>query len=280
MSRQPGGAQRAQVWTFEDGRIRARRDTVAVEEPLEIRLRAGGEQRRLGVTMRTPGNDFELTAGTLFDAGVVQSRHEIITMRYCVDAETDGEQLYNVINVDLRANRLPDLSAVERHFAPTSACGVCGRAGLESLRARGCTPVPSGEPVDAGMLCALPERINGAQGIFAATGGLHAAALFDRSGELLTLREDIGRHNAVDKLIGWAMLDGMLPLRDRILLVSGRAGYEIVQKAVVAGIPIVCAVSAPSSLAVQLARAFGITLVGFLRGARFNVYSAVERIKE
>ena len=255
-----------------------RRDELTTEEPLEIRLSAGGDVRSLAVTMRTPGNDFELAAGFLFAEGVVRERAEIARIEYCVDPLLRVEQRYNVVTVELRARELPDLAAFGRNTITSSACGVCGRAALDGLTDRGLAPLPPGPVVTAALLRALPETLRANQRQFARTGGLHAAALFDRDGRLVALREDVGRHNATDKLVGWAFLEGKVPLAEGVLLVSGRAGYEIAQKAVAAGIPILCAVSAPSSLAVDLAREFGLTLVGFLRGERFNVYSGIERI--
>ncbi len=246
---------------------------------MEIRLQAGGQTRTVAVTMRTPGNDFELAAGFLFGEGVVTSREEIQGITYCLDPEVDADQQYNIVNVALRDERLPDLKSLERHFYTTSACGVCGKASLEALRLRGCPVIPPGPEVDPGVLVGMPAKLGEAQGIFQATGGLHAAALFDAQGIPVALREDVGRHNAMDKLIGWALLEGRLPLHDHILMVSGRASFELLQKCLAAGAPIFCAVSAPSSLAVDLAREFGITLVGFLRGERFNVYSGQERIR-
>jgi len=272
------GAQRIEVWTFSDGALRSRRDELAVEEPLEFRVRAGGVQRSLAITMRTPGHDFELAAGFLLSEGLIAGRQDIARIAYCVDPQIDGEQRYNIVQVVLQGEELPDLTTFTRHFTVGSACGVCGRAGLETLRGRGCTALAPGPVIHPEVITALPQRLYAVQGLFSRTGGLHAAALFDPVGELLVSREDIGRHNALDKLIGWALLEGRLPLASGVLLVSGRASYEIVQKALVAGIPIVCAVSAPSSLAVHLAREFGMTLVGFVRGARFNVYAGVERI--
>jgi len=272
------GAQRIEVWTFSDGALRSRRDELAVEEPLEFRVRAGGVQRSLAITMRTPGHDFELAAGFLLSEGLIAGRQDIARIAYCVDPQIDGEQRYNIVQVVLQGEELPDLTIFTRHFTVGSACGVCGRAGLETLRGRGCTALAPGPVIHPEVITALPQRLYAVQGLFSRTGGLHAAALFDPVGELLVSREDIGRHNALDKLIGWALLEGRLPLASGVLLVSGRASYEIVQKALVAGIPIVCAVSAPSSLAVHLAREFGMTLVGFVRGARFNVYAGVGRI--
>jgi FdhD protein len=281
MSPRPGTKIRTRIWTYEHGALRQQRDTLATEEPLEIRLMAGGEQRSVAVTMRTPGADFELVAGFLFAEGVVRTREEMVGMTYCVGSEQ--EQRYNTINVELRAASLPDLAPLERHYSAGSACGVCGKTSLEALQLRDHTPPPPGPHVPAEALLRLPEALRREQGVFASTGGLHAAALFDVTTDppaprLLALREDVGRHNALDKLIGWALLDGRLPLQSNLVLVSGRASYEIMQKCLAAGVPLVCAISAPSSLAVDLARAFGITLVGFLRGERFNVYAGQQRI--
>jgi FdhD protein len=257
---------------------RRQRDTLATEEPLEIRLLAGDARRTVAVTMRTPGADFELAAGFLYGEGVIASRDEIETIRYCVDAELDAAQQYNIVNVALRRETLPELGALDRHFYTSSACGVCGKASLEALRLRAVPEAAPGPQVPTDVLFGLPQTLRAGQGLFDATGGLHAAGLFDPAGRLLALREDVGRHNAVDKLIGWALLGGRIPLHDQILLVSGRASFEIVQKCLAAGVPILSAVSAPSNLAVDLARAFGVTLVGFLRGERCNIYAGGERI--
>jgi FdhD protein len=274
-----GSSTEVRITAVDGGQARPRFDRVATEEPLEIRLRAGGATRTVAITMRTPGNDFELAAGFLFSEGVVSSRDAISGMSFCIDRDVDEEQRYNIVNVDLAAASLPELGALERHFITSSACGVCGKASLEALRLRGVAPVPSGAFVDAATLALLPERLRAAQGVFEKTGGLHAAALFDTGGRLVTLREDVGRHNALDKLIGWALLNARLPFAEGIVMVSGRTSYEIVQKALVARAPIVCAVSAPSSLAVDVARSFAMTLVGFLRGSQFNVYSGGERVR-
>ncbi len=253
-------------------------DFVATEEPMEIRLMVGSERRTLAVTMRTPGNDFELAAGFLFAEGLVSDRHEIVRIAYCQDPGLDPEQQYNVVTVVLRHQRLPDLRLVERRFTTTSACGVCGKASLEALRLRACGPVVSGPQLDPAVLRTLAGRMRKSQTLFEVTGGLHAAALFDPAGRLVAVREDVGRHNAMDKLVGWALLEGRLPLCEGVVVVTGRASFELVQKAVLAGVPVFCAVSAPSSLAVEVARAFGMTLVGFLSEERFNVYSGGERI--
>ena len=256
-----------------DGRRRTA-DALATEEPLEIRVDSPGlEQRRVAVTMRTPGHDFELAAGFLFTEGIVSAQNDVRTVRYC-DVPRE-EQQYNVVTVDLRRPYDPEL--LQRNFYTTSSCGVCGKASLDSISVR-CAPVAEGPEVAESVVVALPDRLREAQRVFDRTGGLHAAGLFDPAGTLLELREDVGRHNAVDKLVGRALLAGELPLSERALMVSGRLSFEIVQKAAVAGIPIVCAVSAPSSLAVDAGRRFGMTLIGFLRGSRFNIYTNAERI--
>lgn len=275
----PASKTRAQVWRVASGGWSKRDDLLATEEPMEIRLLARDERKTLAVTMRTPGNDFELAAGFLFAEGVVPGRHGIARIVYCRDPDLTEEERYNVVHVELAAEKLPDLKPLERSFFTTSACGVCGRAGLEALEHRNLTPLPPGPEVSQETLAVLPAELRTRQGVFQATGGLHAAALYDTDGKLLALREDVGRHNALDKLIGWAVLEGLLPWRERIVLVSGRASYEILQKCVAAGAPILCAISAPSSLALDLARAFNVTLVGFLRDDRFNVYHGRERIQ-
>jgi FdhD protein len=278
MASRVGKRVRNRITIVEDGRARSRLDYLAAEEPMEMRLAAGGVHKTVAVTMRTPGSDFELAAGFLYAEGVIAERALIRRIAYCVDPTVDAEQRYNIVTVDLHSAELPDLATLERHFFTSSACGVCGRASLEALENRGCAPMPPGPTVDASLLYTLPERLSERQAIFQSTGGLHAAALFRSNGDLLCLREDVGRHNAVDKVVGWALLNGELPLHDCLLLVSGRASYEILQKSTVAGIPIVCAVSAPSHLAVSVAQQFGVTLVAFLRGERFNIYTGEERI--
>ena len=272
----PGSKTKATVWVVENGKVRSRSDQLATEEPLEIRLVS--PQKTVAVTMRTPGADFELTAGFLYSEGVVSRREDIDRISYCVDPDVDGEQRYNIVNVKLKEGLSPDLQPLERHFFTTSACGVCGKASLEALRLRGCPVILEGPQVPAEVIYSLPEQLRAAQRVFSTTGGLHAAALFDTQGQLLSVREDVGRHNALDKLVGSAVLSDQLPLNNHIVMVSGRSSFEILQKCLTAGVPIVCAVSAPSSLAVALAREFGITLVGFLRGERFNVYAGRERL--
>jgi FdhD protein len=271
---------RVRVHVLDDGSPAAERtDHVATEEPMETRLVADGVSRTIAVTMRTPGADFELAAGFLYGEGVVASGAEVARITYCVDPEVDADQRYNIVNLELRRGASPDLRGLDRHFYTSSACGVCGKASLDALQLRSPAGIPAGAPaVQASVIRELPDRLRAGQGLFDSTGGLHAAGLFSVSGELLALREDVGRHNAVDKVVGWGLLNGRLPFSEGILVVSGRTSYEILQKAVTAGVPVVCAISAPSSLAVDVARAFGVTLVGFLRGGRFNVYSGEERI--
>ena len=271
-----GSKTKASVWVVENGKMRPRQDQLTTEEPLEIRLVS--PRRTVAVTMRTPGADFELAAGFLYAEGVISCKQDIQRLSYCVDESVDGEQRYNIVNVELRSGLIPDLQPLERHFYTTSACGVCGKASLAALRLRGC-PVISPEPtVKPEIIYSLPDKLRSAQGIFTATGGLHAAAVFDAQGNLLNLREDVGRHNALDKLIGSAMLSEELPFNNHIVMVSGRSSFVLLQKSVAAVVPIVCSVSAPSSLAVSVAQEFGITLIGFLRGERFNIYTGWERI--
>ena len=273
-----GSKTKTRVRVVENGHMRVRPDTLATEEPMEIRLVGGGARQTVAVTMRTPGADFELATGFLYGERIVSSPEEIAKISYCVDSDLDAEQQYNIVNVELRGNREYDLRSLERHFYTTSACGVCGKASLEQLELRGCPVIAPGPEVSAATIYSLPGKLREAQGLFDATGGLHAAALFDTHGELLALREDVGRHNATDKLVGWALLEGRLPLADHVVLVSGRSSFEILQKCLTAGVPVVCAISAPSSLAVDVAREFGMTLVGFLRDRRFNVYAGQERV--
>ena len=278
-SQRPASKQRAQVRVVADGRAGPpRSDSVATEEPMETRILVGGRRHTVAVTMRTPGSDFELAVGFLYGEGVVTSRNQVQRVTYCVDDDVDEEQRYNIVNVELKGSIEPDLHVLERHFYTSSACGVCGKASLEAIELRDC-PMPSSGPVVApDVLYGLPDKLRDKQGLFEATGGLHAAALFDTAGELVAVREDVGRHNAVDKLVGWALMADRLPLGDHIVLVSGRTSFEILQKCVAAGAPMVCSVSAPSSLAIDVATRFGVTLVGFLRGRRMNVYSGEQRL--
>jgi FdhD protein len=255
-----------QVTEWEDGRVRSLQDSLAAEEPLEIRI--GGVP--LTVTMRTPGHDLELSAGFLLTEGIIQSADQIAGLRTV--APENGLRS-NVVEVELKDTDF-DSDDLRRNFFAASSCGICGKASINAIRVRGLQTPDTGFRLDPEVLCLLPETLQSEQEVFSRTGGLHAAALFDSSGQLLALREDIGRHNAVDKIAGWALLHEKLPLSQHVMLVSGRGGFEIVQKALAAGIPILASVSAPSSLAVKLARELGLTLVGFLRGRRFVIYSA------
>ena len=266
------------IWTQTEGRFQRKRDVIIVEEPLEIRVQAGTEEQVIAVTMRTPGEDFELAAGFLYAEGVISAKDEVTEISYCVGSDRT-QQEYNQLTVALRAPTLPDVTHLERHFITNSACGLCGKISLDALAARDLAPVPPGPTIPPETLYPLPETLQQGQHLFSQTGGLHAAALFDRDGNLLALREDVGRHNALDKLIGWGLLNKQLPFADKIIMVSGRASYELLQKSLVARAPILCAVSAPSSLAISLAERFNITLVGFLRGKRYNVYTGVERVR-
>ena len=261
--------------------VTTRRDHLATEEPMEIRLQAPGrEPEPFAVAMRTPGNDFELAVGLCCTEGIVASPRDVETVAYCLapgaaDPGARPAQQYNVVTVRLRVPIDDDLRA--RRYLANSSCGICGKAALDEVEVR-CAPVAPGPRVAASVVRSLPERLAERQRVFAQTGGLHAAARFTAGGELVEVREDVGRHNALDKLIGNALLEGALPLGSQVLLVSGRLSFELVQKAAVAGIPVLVAVSAPSSLAVGAAERFGQTVVGFLRGARFNVYTHPERV--
>lgn len=269
--------ERVDVIRVEDGSIRKGRDRVAGEEPMEIRLLASGERASVAVTMRTPGHDFELAAGFLASEGVIRTRDEIDSIRYCTDVDED--QRYNVVNVHLRRASLPDLDHLERHFSVSSSCGVCGKAHLDALEVRCPEPLPDGPPTSLARLAELPDRMHEAQVVFAATGGLHAAAAFGPDGDPWLVREDVGRHNAFDKLVGHTLLEGR-SLRGATVCVSGRASYELLQKAVTAGVTVFAAISAPSSLAVDVARRFGVTLVGFLRPGRCTIYAGKQRIRD
>ncbi|OBF30823.1 sufurtransferase FdhD [Mycobacterium sp. ACS1612] len=253
----------------------ARPDTLVVEEPLEIRVNGTA----VTVTMRTPGSDIELAQGFLLTEGVIAQRDDVLAVRYCRGATDDGVNTYNVLDVTLAPGvRMPDVD-VTRNFYTASSCGVCGKASLDAVRlsSRHC---PGDDPSTVAMdtLAAMPDKLRAEQKVFASTGGLHGAALFDTDGTMLAVREDIGRHNAVDKVIGWALEARRIPLTGTVLLVSGRASFELTQKAVMAGIPVLAAVSAPSSLAVDLASQSGLTLVAFLRGESMNVYARPDRV--
>ncbi len=254
-----------------------RRDDVATEEPLEIRLAAGAHRQTVAVTMRTPGHDFELAAGYLAGEGVLRSAEDLSQVDYCTDIDLPEDQQYNVVTVSLRSAELPELAHLDRHGFTSSACGVCGKASLEALGIRA-EPIEPGAEVEVEVLYQLPDALRAAQAVFGNTGGLHAAGLFRADGQVLVVREDVGRHNAVDKVIGHRLLHGVAA-EPAVLMVSGRTSYEIVQKAVAAGIPVVAGVSAPSSLAVAVAEQFGVTLAGFLRGRRVNLYAHPDRVR-
>ena len=278
-------------------------DLLAVEEPLEMRLAATSSTRlntqlrprSVSITMRTPGHDFELAAGFLFSEGILRSREDIIAMRH-LGLPQGAAQSHNIVQIDLQANVEIDFERLERFGTTTSSCGVCGKTSIADLRtgldeldeatfeysndAPKDTSKSRDFVVEAPTIHTLPHTLRAAQSVFDQTGGLHAAALFDGAGNLLMLREDVGRHNALDKLIGAQFLENQLPLCDKIVLLSGRVSFDLVQKAVVAGVPILAAVGAPSSLAVDVARSFGLTLLGFVRNERFNIYSGAHRIGE
>jgi FdhD protein len=261
----PRSVEWTQVTEWNDGAVRSVQDILAAEEPLEIRV----EGVPLAVTMRTPGHDIELASGFLLSEGIIESREQFAEIVQQIQPDGSGR---NLVEVRLKESNF-DSSAVRRNFFAASSCGICGKASIDAVRHRNLPTLGTGFEIDPEWLCRLPETLRAEQEVFNRTGGLHAAALFDGAGALLVVREDIGRHNAVDKVIGWALDAGLVPLSKHALVVSGRGGFEIVQKALAAGIPILASVSAPSSLAVRLAREFGLTLIGFLRDRRFVMYS-------
>ncbi|NES29776.1 formate dehydrogenase accessory sulfurtransferase FdhD [Micromonospora terminaliae] len=274
------GVLRIDLDAAADGRERIRRqDTLAVEEPLEIRVGPAGPGRRrpLAVTMRTPGDDLDLAIGFLLTEGLIRSTDDVRTAQLCAGAETPNT--YNVVDVVLAPGVPEPVTDPARNFYTTSSCGVCGKASIDSVRTRSQFVVRE-DPlaVTAELLAGLPDRLRAAQRAFDRTGGLHAAGLFTADGELVVLREDVGRHNAVDKVVGWAVRERRLPLAGHVLLVSGRASFELTQKAWMAGVPLLAAVSAPSTLAADLAEEAGMTLVGFLRGGTMNVYTGAHRV--
>lgn len=258
------------VTEWNDGELRPFDDYLVGEEPLEIHV----GDAALSVTMRTPGHDLELATGFLFTEGLISGRNQIASVRHEPDAKQNGA---NRVRVDLVSGVMLDSEATRRNFYATSSCGVCGKASIDAVRVRSIEPPNPECTVNPEVLCGLPDQLRASQQVFNRTGSLHAAGLFSLSGELIVLREDVGRHNAVDKVVGWALANDRVPLGNSLLMVSGRGGFEIVQKALAAGLPILASVSAPSDLAVNLAREFGMTLVGFLRGRRFIIYSGPER---
>lgn len=258
------------VVEWRDGEVRRVVDYLAAEEPLEIRVNG----TPFSVAMRTPGHDLELTAGFLLTEGIIDKAEQLKGIRTVLNEKTGKN---NLVEVEIVAASCDPVS-MQRNFFVASSCGVCGKASIESIRRRGLRAPNPHFRVTSEVLCSLADKLRGDQVVFEKTGGLHAAGLFTAEGDLLVLREDIGRHNAVDKIIGWALLEKKLPLSDHVLMVSGRGGFELAQKAVAAGIAAMASVSAPSSLAVKLARELGLTLIGFLRGSRFVVYSHGERV--
>jgi FdhD protein len=266
---------RRPVLRIADGTSRRRPDALAAEEPLELRV----DGASLAVTMRTPGHDVELAHGFLLTEGVIGSREDVSTARYCDSVDDSGRNTYNVLDVALAPGVPPPDDSVERRFYTTSSCGVCGKASLDAVRTK-TRFAPGGDPttVAAEVLFGLPDALRAAQAVFETTGGLHAAGLFRADGTLIVAREDVGRHNAVDKVVGHALLADAIPAAGSVLMVSGRASFELTQKAVMAGIPVLAAVSAPSSLAVEMALETGMTLVGFLRGRSMNVYAGTQRV--
>ncbi len=296
MTERPGTKTRVVVRRLERGELSIKDDALATEEPLEIRVLHRRQRVWQTVTMRTPGADFELAVGLLYSEGLIDSSAAIARITYCTalnsgsnsDSKsgaanraasrfgTRQEQMYNIVNVSLHT--APNLESLDAFRVASSACGVCGKASLDAVTARGLQAIQSSLRLEPEVMFGLPDKLRAAQGVFDVTGGLHAAAAFTPSGKLLCVREDVGRHNALDKLIGWSVLNGV-PLEGTVVLVSGRIGFEIAQKAIAARVPVLCAIGAPSSLAVQLAVQFDLTMVGFLRGERANLYSAPERLE-
>ena len=259
-------------------------DSVAIEEPLEIRLGYstpdGRASKSLSITMRTPGDDFELAAGFLVSESIIHSGKDVLSIEYCGKPAPDSD-IRNVVRVELAGSVTVDTSRLQRHFYTTSSCGVCGKASLEALEVAGMHPLTANETTfSRHVLTSMPERLRAQQDVFDQTGGLHAAAAFTQGGDIVCLREDVGRHNAVDKVVGRLLLDDLLPASNLGLIVSGRASFELMQKTLCAGMPLLAAISAPSSLAVKLANDFDMSLVGFLRGSRFNVYAGDQRVTE
>ncbi len=276
------GVAHLQVKKYQENRFDEQPDLVAVEEPLEIRIGYGPEYARkemqLAVTMRTPGNDLELTMGFLFTEGIIQFSKDVLNIRHCVQVKEDEKG--NVVRAELSPALEIDEKQWSRHFYVSSSCGICGKSSIESVKTTACPILNPKMRVGAEIIHQLPARLREIQMVFEHTGGLHAAALFDFEGSLLMMREDVGRHNAMDKLIGAALAAGNIPLQNHLVLLSGRASFELVQKAIMADIPVLAAVGAPSSLAVRLAQEFNMTLLGFVRDHRFNIYTGAERITD
>ena len=265
---------------FDNGQLSIRPDLVVVEEPMEVRIGFGSaehrQQKAIAVTMRTPGHDLELAAGFLFTEGIISSNSDLLSIKHCIDSGKNAEEK-NVIRAEIRPEVVVSLKQVDRNFYTTSACGVCGKSTIEAIET-GCQPVVKTFLLDKAIVEQLPEKLRSAQAVFEHTGGLHAAGLFNNAGDLLLLREDVGRHNATDKVIGAALMKGQVPLTDHLLMLSGRISFELVQKAAMAGIPIVAAVGAPSTLAIDLAAKMNIVLCGFIREGRFTVYTGQDQV--
>ncbi len=266
------------IWNVNQKNRFEKSDILAVEEPLEIRLAMEGQPpKNISITMRTPGNDFELAAGFLFTEGIIQSKEQVKSIDHVKSWNPDSEG--NVVSVEIAEGVKIDYQRLERHFYTSSSCGVCGKTSIDAVKYSGMQKLKENHPVfEHKLIHRLPDLLREQQEVFDHTGGLHAAALFDNTGKLHLLREDVGRHNAVDKLVGAAMLNGMIPLHDFLIMVSGRASFELIQKSLMAGIPILAAVGAPSSLAISLAEEAGMTVLGFVRDGRFNIYSGAARI--
>lgn len=270
------------IHRFENNRLTAVSDQLTVEEPLEIKIAFGKgkerQQRSLSVTMRTPGDDFNLVRGFLFTEGMISSASDIANMRY-IGSQLDETAQENILLVDLKPQVDFDFAQLNRHFYTSSSCGVCGKASIEMIQTTSCYLLPKERPlISANLLSQLPQKLFKHQSLFQQTGGIHAVGLFDENAELLFVCEDVGRHNAMDKLIGKALKMNLLPLSNYIVLVSGRASFELTQKVIMAGVPVMAAVGAPSTLAIDLAEEYGMTLIGFLRSERFNIYNGVERV--
>lgn len=273
------GVKHVNVTKVSNSGVEQKPDLLAIEEPLEIRIGFGvmdRQQKSLSVTMRTPGHDFELAVGFLFTEGIIQHIDQVESVKYCEDVGKQEEK-GNVVRVELKPEVSIDFEKLQRHFYTSSSCGVCGKSSIESVKVA-CQQLGNGFFIFASLIHELPNKLRNSQTVFEYTGGLHAVGLFNQAGELILLREDVGRHNALDKAIGAMVLKKQVPLSDYVLLVSGRASFELVQKAAIAGIPVLVAVGAPSSLAVQLANDVGMTLLGFVRDNRFNIYAGENRV--
>ena len=272
------GIQSTDLQIFERGNRTSKQDIVAMEEPLEIRIGYGSDERhqkQIAVTMRTPGHDFELALGFLFSEGIINASEDVESVHYCENVK--DEEVENVVRVELAKHVRPEFESLERNFYTTSSCGVCGKASIDSIHVT-CSGLKDSFKVTRDALYTMPDLLKKKQLIYGVTGGLHATGIVDAEGTLSVLREDIGRHNALDKVIGAAFLKKNLPIHDKVAILSGRAGFELVQKAIRAQIPVVASVGAPSSLAIQLAKEFNLTLIGFLKENRFNVYAGSDRI--